>query len=107
MALPLPLPVSATELDYSEFNVEYFDSVIQSKGIVITHTVRDELKFIPESEIKIALARKLANAIVEKELCEFTRMYDPSDMQTVYRVRAYLTPKEECKILRTSKGIKK
>ena len=105
--MALPLPISATELDYSELDVEYFDSVIQSKGIVITHIVRDELKFIPENEIKLVLARKLASAIVEKELCEFTRMYDPSDMQTVYRVRAYLTPKEECKILRTSQGIKK
>lgn len=97
-------PLASTHISDT---IEYFDSIVESKGIVITHVSRDQFVQMPESAIKAELAHKLATAIIENQLCEFTKVPDLNNMSTVYRVRAYLTPKEQCKIIRQAKQITK
>ena len=86
-----------------KFDVQYFDSVIESKGISVSLIISDNIyssHVLPEDEIKRQLVHKLAEAILEKQLCEFTMIPNTVDYSKVFRVRAYLTPKEQCKILR-------
>jgi len=94
-----------SSIDYgtNNFDVQYFDSAIESKGIAISLTISDGIyssQMLPDDEIKRQLVHKLAEAILEKQLCEFTMIPNTVDDTKVFRVRAYLTPKEQCKILR-------
>lgn len=91
--------------DADMFTTEFFDSVIQTQGIKI-NLVLNEYEAMSEDYIKRQLASKLAEAIIEKQLCEFTMIPNQLDFSKMYMIRAYLTPREQCKILRQAKPMK-
>ena len=99
-----------SSIDYgtNNFDVQYFDSAIESKGISVSLIISEDIyssHVLPDDEIKRQLVHKLAEAILEKQLCEFTMIPNTADYSKVFRVRAYLTPKEQCKILRQATKI--
>ncbi len=49
---------------------------------------------------KMSLASQLAKALLEKRLIEFTRHLDPIQGSTTVRIRAFLVPDDNIRILR-------
>lgn len=88
------------------------DYPIGGKMIVATATMEDSyLTMIqdgnPEAvkRIKTELAMQLATYMIEKNLLEFTKFMDPVAYTTTIRLRAYLAPNDQVKILRLANKI--
>lgn len=54
-----------------------------------------------EHRIKEELANSLAKFILENKLAEFTMQEDNNNMSKRYRVRCFLTPDEQVRLIRT------
>lgn len=61
------------------------------------------LAAITDNHVKQELAVKLAYAMIENKLIEFTRQEDPYTDEIKFRARAYVAPDTQVRILRTIK----
>lgn len=58
-----------------------------------------------EAKLKQDLVEHLVNYILEQKLVEFTKVRDPVSLDEIIRVRAYLAPDDQVKILRTTQAL--
>lgn len=52
------------------------------------------------NSIKQTLAVKLATAMIQNNMCEFTTIEDPSSLNRKFNIRCYLAPNDQVKLLR-------
>ena len=85
-----------------------YDYAIGGKMVVGTHTMT-EMEAIAtldtiggKEKIKESLIQQLARYILENKLAEFTMAEDHGRGTRTFRVRAYLAPNDQVKILRTA-----
>lgn len=50
--------------------------------------------------IKQTLAVKMATAMIQNNMCEFTTIEDPSSLNRKFNIRCYLAPDDQVKLLR-------
>ena len=84
-----------------------YDYAIGGKMIVGTATMEDSYRVMledgdPEAvkRIETELAMQLATYMIDNNLMEFTKYMDPITYSTTIRLRAYLAPNDQIKILR-------
>jgi hypothetical protein len=85
-----------------------YDYAIGGKMVVGTHTMT-EMEAVElldtiggKAMIKKSLIDQLASHILENKLAEFTMTEDHARATRTFRVRAYLAPNDQVKILRTA-----
>ena len=92
-----------------DFKFEFEDYAIGGKMITGTFTVTAEMMVQIKSDaefaeyVKMQMANLLAKAMVENKLLEFTTQEDYIHQQKHVRVRGFMTPNEQVKILRVHK----
>jgi hypothetical protein len=92
-----------------DFKFEFEDYAIGGKMITGTFTVNAEMMVQIKSDaefaeyVKMQMANLLAKAMVENKLLEFTTQEDYIHQQKHVRVRGFMTPNEQVKILRVHK----
>jgi len=81
------------------------DHAIGGKMVVGTITISElEMMSVYNTDaFKMSLASQLAKALLEKRLVEFTRHQDPIQGSTTVRIRAFLVPDDNIRILRIAK----
>lgn len=90
--------------DDLEFNIKQY--AIQGKMVVgkFTLSLNQQLQ-LPDAVanllIKEELAKSMANYLIENKLAEFTMREDHLNMTKEYRVRCYLTPDEQVRLIRS------
>jgi hypothetical protein len=89
--------------DDIEFNIKEYP--IKGKMVVGQFTViLSEMLHLPtgqvESIIKESLCKGMVNFILENKLVEFTMLENVVDMSKTYRVRCFLTPDEDVRLIR-------
>lgn len=89
--------------DDIEFNIKEYP--IKGKMVVGQFTVNlSEMLQLPsgqvESIIKQRLCESMVNFILENKLAEFTMLESPINMSKMYRVRCFLTPDEDVRLIR-------
>lgn len=102
----LDKPLHTEELLSTEKEVIH---TIQGIPIVVYITMPEtEISVIPNVEnfMKEKLTELLAEEILKSELCEFTKQNNLENFTVTYRARAFLTPKDEIKLLREKSIIK-
>lgn len=94
---------------YAEFKFEHEDIAIGGKMVVGSIVVNVETIFKLQSEaefaqyVKTKLATQLAEYLIENKLLEFTTGEDHINQTKMIRVRGYLAPDSEVKLLRVHK----
>jgi hypothetical protein len=89
-----------------DFKFEFEDYAIGGKMITGTFTVTAEMMVQIRSDaefaeyVKMQMANRLAEAMVDNKLLEFTMQEDYTHQQKHVRVRGFMTPNEQVKILR-------
>jgi hypothetical protein len=58
-----------------------------------------------KAELKENLLYQMVDYILKENLAEFTMVEDPANAMRKYRVRAYLAPNDQVKILRTAQKL--
>jgi hypothetical protein len=88
-----------------------YDYAIGGKMVVGT-VIMDEMEAMKlddtiggKAELKERLLYQMVEYILEKNLAEFTVAEDRANGMIKYRVRAYLAPNEQVKILRTAQKL--
>jgi hypothetical protein len=93
--------------NYTEkFDINIEDHAIQGKMIIVSFNIRDDFSKYESDEkdyVKRVLANKLAIALIESNLIEFTQQLDPITFSTIIKARCFVTPDEQVRILRTKK----
>ena len=89
--------------DDIEFNIKEYP--IKGKIVVGQYTLSlSQMLQLPsgqvESIIKQELCKRMVEAILENKLAEFTMQENPVDMSKMYRVRCFLTPDEDVRLIR-------
>lgn len=90
--------------DDIEFNIKQYP--IQGKMVVGEITINQiDLINIPhdvgiKEHIKGNLLKKLVNYMLENKLAEFTVTDDPLNASKLYRVRCFVTPDEQVRLIR-------
>jgi len=69
----------------------------------ITISELDMMSVYNTDAFKMSLASQLATAMIENRLVEFTRHQDPIQGSTTVRIRAFLAPDDNIRILRMAK----
>jgi hypothetical protein len=69
----------------------------------ITISELDMMSVYNTDAFKRSLASQLATALLEKRLVEFTQHQDPIQGSTTVRIRAFLVPDDNIRILRIAK----
>ena len=95
--------------DDIEFNIKEYP--IKGKMVVGQFTViLSEMLHLPtgqvENFIKESLCKGMVNFILENKLAEFTMLENPVDMSKTYRVRCFLTPDEDVRLIRKLYDVK-
>jgi hypothetical protein len=95
--------------DDIEFNIKEYP--IKGKMVVGQFTVNlsEMLQLrndLVESIIKESLCKSMVNVILENKLAEFTMLENPVDMSKTYRVRCFLTPDEDVRLIRKLYDVK-
>lgn len=94
---------------FEPLNIQTEDLAIGGKMIIGSHVVSAETLMRIQSEaeysqyVKENLARKLAEAMIENKLLEFTTGEDPINQTKMVRVRGYMAPDSQVKLLRIHK----
>ena len=92
-----------------DFEFEFQDYAIGGKMITGTFTVTAEMMVQIRSDaefseyVKMQMANCLAKAMIENNLLEFTTQEDYAHNQKHVRVRGFMTPNDQVKILRVHK----
>lgn len=90
--------------DDIEFNIKQY--VIQGKMVIGKYTLSLS-EYLQQSDaqinhhIKGELAKSMANYLIENGLAEFTMREDHLNMAKEYRVRCYLTPDDQVRLIRS------
>jgi hypothetical protein len=95
--------------DDIEFNIKEYP--IKGKMVVGQFTVNlSEMLHLPtgqvENIIKESLCKGMVNFILENKLVEFTMLENVVDMSKTYRVRCFLTPDEDVRLIRKLYDVK-
>jgi hypothetical protein len=95
--------------DDIEFNIKEYP--IKGKMVVGQFTViLSEMLHLPtgqvENVIKESLCKGMVNFILENKLVEFTMLENVVDMSKTYRVRCFLTPDEDVRLIRKLYDVK-
>lgn len=88
--------------DDIEFDIKHYTiggKLVTGTYIVPQHII--ELHSITPQLVKEQLLKQLIDCVLTNNLAEFTRVENPIDQTYVYRVRCYLAPNDQVKILRT------
>lgn len=90
--------------DDIEFNIKQY--AIQGKMVVGQYTLSlSQSLQLPDAAanllIKEELAKSMANYLIENNLAEFTLREDHVNMTKEYRVRCYLTPDDQVRLIRS------
>ena len=94
---------------YEPLNIQTEDIAIGGKIVVGSIVVSAEtiLRIQSEAEyakyVKTTLAKQLAEFMIENKLLEFTTGEDPVNQTKMVRVRGYLAPDSQVKLLRVHK----
>jgi len=92
-----------------DINFEFEDFAIGGKLLVGSIVIRDDKYYQfqggPDFKefIKMELATEMAKEMIEKGLVEFTVSDDIMRQSKMVRVRAYLAPNDQVKVLRMAK----
>ena len=92
-----------------DFKFEFEDYAIGGKMITGTFTVTAEMMVQIRSDaefseyVKMQMANRLAKAMIENNLLEFTTQEDYTHQQKHVRVRGFMTPDDQVRILRVHK----
>ncbi len=89
--------------DDIEFNIKEYP--IKGKMVVVQFTLNlSEMLQLQngqvENIIKESLCKSMVNVILENKLAEFTMLENPVDMSKKYRVRCFLVPDEDVRLIR-------
>jgi hypothetical protein len=89
--------------DDIEFNIKEYP--IKGKMVVGQFTVNlSEMLHLPtgqvENVIKESLCKSMVNFILENKLAEFTMQEDPINMTKIFRMRCFLTPDDQVRLIR-------
>jgi hypothetical protein len=92
--------------DDIEFNIKEYP--IKGKMVVVQFTLNlSEIEMlelqngqIANNIIKESLCKSMVNVILENKLAEFTMLENPVDMSKKYRVRCFLVPDEDVRLIR-------
>jgi len=88
--------------DDIEFDIKHY--TIGGKLVTGTYTVSQHIileQNVTSQLVKEQLLKQLIDCVLTNNLAEFTRVENPIDQTFVYRVRCYLAPDDQVKILRT------
>lgn len=97
-----------SEWDKENVNFEAHDYPIGGKSVVCTYVMTPDTVAQMQSDVhykeqvKQTLVHQLAEYILEQKLCEFTQQDDPARGTKTIKLRVYLAPNEQVKILRTA-----
>lgn len=92
----------------TDVTFEVYDYAIGGKSVICTYVMTPDAVAAMESEthykdhVKKRLVEQLAAHILEEKLCEFTQMSDPARGTKTIKLRVYLAPNDQVKILRTA-----
>jgi hypothetical protein len=88
-------------IDFDDLNITYKDLAIGGKLVTGTLTVNeDNILTMDRDVFKETLLRQLVDAMLKYKLVEFTKVKNPTDFSTTFRVRCYLAPDDQVKLLR-------
>lgn len=94
---------------FEPIKFDYEELAIGGKMVIGSHVVSAETLMRIQSEAEYAkyvkehLAHKLAECMIENKLLEFTTGEDPVNQTKMIRVRGYLAPDSQVKLLRVHK----
>lgn len=96
-----PIP---TMFDDIEFDIKQY--AIQGKMVIGSFDLSlNKLLSIPDASaeliIKQELTKSMVNFILDNKLAEFTAQEDPNSMSKRYRIRCFLTPDEQVRLIRS------
>jgi len=73
---------------------------ISGKMLTVKNTFKDEMRVIPDDEIKRKMIYELAEEMARSGMIEFTKQNDPTTDTITYRARCFMTPNDQVQILR-------
>ena len=93
-------------------NFDTYDYAIGGKMVTATVTVTDQYDSLLMSgdtmainQIKRELMHQLTEYMIDNKLVEFTQHTDPIQSKKIIKIRAYLAPDSDVKILRVYKKL--
>lgn len=88
-------------IDFDDLDITYKDLPIKGKLVTGTLTVNTyDTIAMGKDAFKENLLRQLVDVMLKDGLVEFTKVENPSDLSTTFRVRCYLAPDSDVKVLR-------
>lgn len=88
--------------DDIEFDIKHYTiggKLVTGTYAVSQYTILEQN--VTTQLVKENLLKQLIDYVLTNNLAEFTRIENPIDQKVVYRVRCYLAPDDQVKILRT------